>query len=251
MRWGDNMKKFALGVVIVVLIVSISAVALASFTDTKIQVSFRDIKVVLNGDTIKTAFEPFIYNGHVYVSLKDIANIFNVPVSWDSENNAVVLGTPEKIYYKLSEIPFMKEKLEEQEDGSFINVGSSYNEVLSGIRFATIKGKVFKDSLLFAGMQEEYFKFNLNGKFTTFTFIAGATDDSLVANKDDYAVIKIYGDSKLLYTSPHLKVGSNAVFTSIPVKGVNVLTIDKELHGDSIVKVAIVNGELKMVKNEP
>jgi hypothetical protein len=242
------MKKFVLWFIVVAIVVSISAVALASFTDTEIQVSFRNIKIIHNGEEVKANFEPFIYNGHVYVSLKDIARIFNVPISWDSENSSVILGCPDKSYYSLAEIPFMKEQLEEQENGTFVNIGSSYNEVLSGIRFATIRDKVFKDALVFGGASNEYFKFKLDKKFETFSFIAGVTDDSVLADTDDFAIIKIYGDSELLYTSPPLMPNSNAVFMNIPVKDVEVLRIEKEIKGTSIIKVAVANGMFKIYK---
>ncbi len=238
------MKKLILWVAIVVLIVSTGAVAFASLTDTDITVSFRNIKIIHNGTEIKTEFEPFIFNGHTYVSIKDIAKIFNVPIGWNSDNNAIILGSTDKNYYNLSEIPFMEEKLKEQEDGTFINIGSSYNETLSGTRFATIKNKVFKDALLFGGIKKEYFKYELNGKFTSFTFITGATDDSMAVGKDDYATIKIYGDSKLLYSSPPLRPDTGAVFMAIPVKGVNILKIQKELNGTSIIKTAVADGKL-------
>ncbi len=240
------MKKLILWIIVVMVVVSIGTVAFASFTDTEIQVSFRNIKIIRDSSEVKTAFEPFIFNGHVYVSIKDAAKIFNVPIGWDSDDNAVVLGSPTKNYYKLSEIPFMQEKLEEQEDGTFINVGSSYNETLSGVRFATIKDKVFKDALVFGGAQNEYFKFDLDKEFSTFTFIAGATDGSVASDEDDYVIIKIYGDSTLIYTSPHLRPDSGAVFMNVPIKGVKVLKIEKELHGTSIIKAAIVNGVLKI-----
>ncbi len=244
------MRKFLTGVVIVLVLVSVATVAFASFTDVTIQVSFRNIKIIKNGTEIKPELEPFIYNGHVYVGIKDIARMFSVPIRWDSEKDAVILGTEERDTYTLSEIPFLEEKLEEQPDGSFKNVGSSYNEVLSGIRFATINGKVFKDALLFGGAEAEYFKFPLNGKFESFSFIAGATDNSIATSDNDYVTIKIYGDSNLLYTSPPLRPNGGAVFVKIPVENVNILTIEKHINGDSVINAALVNTELRLNKTQ-
>jgi outer membrane protein assembly factor BamB len=244
---GDKMKKYLVWLLITVLVVSIATVALASFTDTEIQVSFRNIKIIHNGKTIQTNLEPFIYNGHVYLPIRDISQLFSVPVAWDQDNNTVILGTKEKLFYSLAEIPFKEATLTEQPDGTFKNTGSSYNQSLSGIRFATIKGKVFKDSLYFGGIGNEYFLFPLNGDFETFSFIAGATDDStIIDSQDDYAIIKVYGDSKLLYESPHLSPKTDAIFTTIKVKGVQTLKIEKELHGNSIINIAVANGNLRL-----
>jgi len=243
------MKKPIVWLLITVMIVSVATVAFASLTDTEIQVSFRNIKIIHNGKEIQVTSEPFIYNGHVYVSIRDIAKIFSVPVSWDKVNNSVILGTKNKIFYSLSDIQFLKEELKEQEDGSFKNIGSSYNEVLSGFRFATIKGRVYKNALYFGGIGDEYFLFPLNRKFSSFSFIAGATDNSQTINsKDDYAIIKIYGDSKLLYESPPLNSDNPAILMTIPVKNVQVLKIEKELHGESITNVAVVNSLLRTIK---
>ncbi len=237
-------------VIAVLIFISITTVAFASFTDTKINVSFRNIKIIHNGKTVKTEFEPFIYNGHVYVALKDIAKIFSSPIKWESKDNTVILGTKEKRFYSLSEIPFMEEKLKEQSDGSFVNVGSSYNETLSGIRFATINGRVFKNALVFAGSGTEYFKFPLNRRFSYLSFIAGVTDNSMAIAADDYVIIKIYGDSRLIYTSPPLKPNKGAVFVRIPVKNIDVLKIEKEIHGSSILNAAVANSELALTKGQ-
>ncbi len=243
------MKKFWVWISVVLIFVSLTTMALASLTDTKIEVSFRNIKIIHNGTTVKTEFEPFIYNGHVYVALKDITKIFSIPIKWDGNNNTVILGTKFKKYYSIAEIPFEEEKLEEQPDGSFINVGSSYNEALSGIRFATINGQVFRDALLFGGSGKEYFKFPLNQKFDYFSFIAGVTDNSIATSEDDYITIKIYGDSNLIYTSPPLKPNKESVFVRIPVENVNVLTIEKEIHGNSVLDAAIVDSKLSVKKD--
>ncbi len=245
------MKKPIVWLLVTVIIVSITTVAFASLTDTKIEVSFRNIKIIHNGQEVQASLEPFIYNGHVYVSIRDIAKIFSIPVSWDEADNSVILGTRNKLFYTLSDINFLKEELEEQNDGSFKNVGSSYNEVLSGFRFATIKGRVFKNALYFGGMGKEYFIFPLNNKFSSFSFIAGATDNSqTIDNKNDYAIIKIYGDTKLLYESPPLNSYNPAILMTIPVKNVQVLKIEKELHGESIINVAIANSTLKLIKEK-
>ncbi len=242
------MRKFWVWAIVVLIFVSTTTVAFASFTDVKINVSFRNIQIIHNGNSIKPEFEPFIYNGHVYVALKDIAKIFSTPITWDSDTNTVILGTKTKESYSLSEIPFIEEKLEEQPDGTFKNIGSSYNEALSGIRFATINGEVFKNALFFGGAEKEYFKFALDQKFSYFSFVAGVTDTSIAFSDDDCVVIKIYGDSTLLYTSPPLKPEGGAVFVRIPVKDVNVLTIEKEIKGDSVLNAALVNTKLILKK---
>ncbi len=246
---NEKMKKILSAILIICIIASFVTVAYASLKDVKVQISYRDIKIIKNGREIPTEFEPFIYNGHTYIAIRDIANIFGLPVSYDSKDNAIILGSKEKKWVALSELSFLKEKLEEQEDGSFINVGSSYNEILSGIRFATIKGQVYRDTLLFGGSGTEYFKYNLNGKYDSIRFLLAATDDSFVSsNKDDYAIVKIYGDKKLLYTSPKLRPDMEAVLMKIPLKGVNTLTIEKILNGDSIIKVGFANAQLKISK---
>ena len=244
------MRKFLGWVVVFLVVVSVATVALASFTDTKIDVSFRNIRIIRNGTVVKSEFEPFIYNGHVYVALKDIAKIFSTPVEWDSDTNSVILGSKTKKYYSLAEIPFTEEKLEEQPDGSFVNTGSSFNEALSGVRFATINGEVFKDSLLFGGSGKEYFKFPLDQKFDYLSFVAGVTDNSISITPDDSVTIKIFGDSELLYASPLLKPGKGAVFVRIPVGNVNVLTIEKDINGNSILNAAIVNAKLTVKKEQ-
>jgi len=239
------MKKILFWILVACIILSFSAITHASLTDTEIHIAYRNIKIIKNGTRSAIEHEPFVYDGHVYISLRDAAKIFSFPVSWDGENNTIILGTREKKWVSLSELSFVQEELKGQEDGSFINVGSSYNEVLSGIRFATIKGQVYKDTLLFGGSGTEYFKYNLDGKYSTFRFLLGANDDSFVTSEnDDYAILKVYGDSTLIYTSPPLQPNKEAFIISIPINGVNTLTIEKILNGNSIIKVGVADTRL-------
>ncbi len=243
------MKKILIVILIMCIVASFTAVAYASLKDVKVQISYRNIKIIKNGIQIPVKFEPFIYDGRTYIAIRDVASILKLPVSYNVEDNTVILGSKERNSTSLSELPFLPEKLEEQADGSFMNIGSSYNEILSGIRFATIKGQVYQDALLFEGSGTEYFKYNLDDRYNSFRFLLSATDDSPITNdKNDYATVKIYGDKKLLYSSPQLRPDREAVLMEIPVNGVNTLTIKKILNGDSIIKVGVANVQLTISK---
>lgn len=58
-----------------------------------IQVAYRNIKIQVDGKQIVSEQEPFIYQGHTYVPLRTIGNIFNKKVEWNNTKNLVEINS--------------------------------------------------------------------------------------------------------------------------------------------------------------
>ena len=76
------------------LLVGLSGgVALAATSSmTSIQVAFENIGIDVNGQAESSGAQPFIYNGHVYLPIRYVAQDLNTPVSWDSSSHTVYVG---------------------------------------------------------------------------------------------------------------------------------------------------------------
>jgi len=79
-----------LGVVVGALLFSTS-LSFAASGQKKVEVTYSNIKVVVDGKLVNSSQEPFIMNNSVYVPLRVIAETLNQEVGW--ENKTVLIGT--------------------------------------------------------------------------------------------------------------------------------------------------------------
>lgn len=84
------MKKLKIffSVLLSVIIFS-SAVVFADNITKMIQVTYRNIAILVDGKPIPSEQEPFIYQGRTFVPLRTIAEAVNKNVEWDNEKNQV------------------------------------------------------------------------------------------------------------------------------------------------------------------
>lgn len=86
---NNKMRKIAILVAVMMLVMSFSSTGFASWLDQTIKASYRNISVYVNG-TVKQAknvsgvvIEPFIVDGTTYVPLRGIADILGYQVSFN------------------------------------------------------------------------------------------------------------------------------------------------------------------------
>lgn len=91
----ERMKGIIAGV-LATLILGTGATIAKQATE-KIDVTYRDIKLTLNGteftptDANGNTVEPFIYNGTTYLPVRGVAQALDVKVQWDGDKNIVKL----------------------------------------------------------------------------------------------------------------------------------------------------------------
>ena len=91
-----NYKKFAMIVIISVLLITTIPIAGESIQNSKYIVS-DNIKIMIDGqefipkDVTGNIVEPFLYNGTTYVPIRAISEVYNKVVSWDGENSIVYI----------------------------------------------------------------------------------------------------------------------------------------------------------------
>lgn len=88
------MKRKLLGVLSIATVLTLNAVPAFAETGTQnIPVTYNDIKIVVDGNTVPTSTEPFIYNGTTYLPVRAIGEALGKDVSWDGNTNTVYIGT--------------------------------------------------------------------------------------------------------------------------------------------------------------
>lgn len=84
---AKRIQGIIIGVVVTLLLVGGTAMALTG--TQSINVTFRDIKLVVNGELITpkdvngNVVYPFIYNGTTYLPVRAIGTALDLPVDWN------------------------------------------------------------------------------------------------------------------------------------------------------------------------
>lgn len=98
----SNFRSFLSGVVVTLLVVCLFGTAMAKTGSQSGTLTFRDIKVTLDGsrialtDATGAAVEPFIIDGTTYLPVRAVATALGLTVGWDNATNTVVLTSPGK-----------------------------------------------------------------------------------------------------------------------------------------------------------
>lgn len=200
-----------------------------------INVTYDNIRILIDGkeyqptDANGNAVEPFIYNGTTYLPVRAIANAFDKDVDWEAQTSTVTLGS--KNYNWLDQMGIADYKT----TGVSNSVGtiSEKTEMMDGM--------VFDRGLMFAlGISGDHIKndnneapeswqsteYLLNGNYKDFTGTIVIGGNYGIAQ---HAVIKFYGDGKLIYTSPFINEGTKSTPFTVDVSGYKVLKITAEL----------------------
>lgn len=175
-----------LGATIIALLLGCTN-AIAKQSTENIQVSYSDIKMVVNGvpvepkDANGSKIEPFIYNGTTYLPVRAVGDAFGQEVTWDGNTKTVYIGdAPNSTTYLTDVCPpydytyYHSDETFEM-DGKKYNAGSFYFHSIN-----TMQG----DAL-----------YNLDGKYKSLDFLVGHT-----GSFSQEKIINIYLDGILSQT---------------------------------------------------
>ncbi|NOU97061.1 peptidylprolyl isomerase [Paenibacillus sp. LMG 31456] len=85
---NDKFKGLVLGLSIGVLMTG----SIAYASGTQIEVYFKNIKYMFDGQQKKPADDSFIYNGTTYVPLRFVSEALGKEVTWDGDNDTIYVG---------------------------------------------------------------------------------------------------------------------------------------------------------------
>ncbi len=234
------MKKGLQGLISGVLIGAMmtSGVIFAKQASETINVIYDNIKILIDGkeyqptDANGNVVEPFIYNGTTYLPVRAIATAFDKEVDWEAQTSTVTLGS--KNYDWLDQMGYV--------DYEYSAIGNSFSALPENTKMSD--DTKFNRGIMFelydylgntGGTTEnkdgsfgcnESISYLLNGQYKSFrgTISHKESGNTRVGN----SVIKIYGDGKLLYTSPAVSYGMKSTNFDISVESVKLLKIDVE-----------------------
>jgi len=111
---------------------------------------FRNIKLVVNGETVATSQEPFIVEGSTYVPLRLVSQALGAVVNWDSASNVITINGASG-----SEIAKLKAKLEQAEkENAELRAQIELLQGSTGTPAETVKGLLGLRDRLFGEYQK-------------------------------------------------------------------------------------------------
>lgn len=93
---NDKIKGVIAGSLATVIL-GAGGLTIAKQATEKVDITYRDIKITLNGEEITPTdatgaeVEPFIYNGTTYLPVRAVSNALNLKVQWDDAKSTVKL----------------------------------------------------------------------------------------------------------------------------------------------------------------
>jgi hypothetical protein len=192
-------------------VVLFAGMALAREGRATIEVVFRNIQIMVNGErlAIPAGSEPFIYQGRIYVPLGLVAGAVGKPVTWDGPNFTVHIGRRPEGVFLSSHRAFFSENIElayDEEAGMAI-AGTRYSNGISIRRFwQHPQGRAV---------------FRLNAEFTRMRGLIGFDDNHPYASERN---IFFYGDGRRLHTAT-IRPGELPQTVDIDLTGVVLLSI--------------------------
>ena len=258
----DNKMRVMAASVAVMLIVGVTAFAKQA-TET-ISVMYDNIKILIDGveytakDANGNVIEPFIYNGTTYLPVRGIANAFDKEVDWEPQTSTVVLGSKnydwlDQMGYANYETSGIRNTLQSwSKDSNKATDGIIYDRGVLFTLYSTAGNKeavkIHNDGTIESFQTVEYL---LNNQYKTFEGKLICSDTFNYCYNTDQVLLKYYGDGNLLYTSPPMTKGTQAVDFKVNVDGYKILKIYIEVvspYGDTLgaphSKIGIVDARL-------
>lgn len=201
----EALKGYVVGTVSTLLIAGTVVPVAAQNIDV-----MRGVKIFVDDMQLSGA-EGFIYNGTTYLPVRQISDAVGKAVTWDGKTKSVYIGKHES-----SEPAVMLKDLDcfTSSGGGF----SNYKSVKDNL------GNTYHDAIRLGLRGNESEEYKINGRYSK---IKG----KLVLDFDDRSTkhsswIKIYGDGRLLYTSPDVTGGIEPVDIDVDLTGVLTLKIE-------------------------
>ena len=230
MKRTEKARYLIMGMLIMLILSTIIMPALAASNMRQITAYFNGIKIYVDDNLIQPkdsngkTVEPFLYNGTTYLPVRAVADALGQPVIWDGKTSSVYLGkhdssTPAANLLDME--PFYTEEEEYVVSLGWEEIGKS--GVKDNIGNTYYKGIHMCDDYMnvsYGGYQV----YLINQKYTHFKGTIALSEKW--KSSTGSAMIKIYGDDKLLYMSPEMTKGVYPEDFDIDVSGVVQIKIE-------------------------
>ncbi|MDR0273236.1 MAG: hypothetical protein LBI27_07975 [Clostridiales bacterium] len=249
------MKKSITILCMIAIAILIPAGVLANAVTRNIEVSFRNIRIFIDGEELiardgaGNRVEPFIYEGTTYLPVRAIAEAFDKDVVWDAGSAFIHLNTPGSPTTPtptlgsplLGLLDWNATNVNIRQYSNLTNNGGGYTADIDGVSYPNSLRIGRTSGITASGSEGERAVFNLNGEYTLLTGHAAASGRSSSGNNT--ADIRIFGDDELLATYSFTTAGIQPI--SVDVTGVQILTIRGRNTSGSAFETLVLNPHIR------
>ena len=223
MRKFEKFRYLILGMALMLLVSTILSPALAATGSKQLTVSYRDIKIVLDGELITpkdatgAVVEPFVSNGTTYLPVRALCEAIGKPVEWDGATSTVYVGKrPGTVQYMTDIVPAYSVRADD--------CYKEYSALKSGgVDKFTMAGVTYTNGFTFVVNYPQWAVYNLNGEYTSLTTTLCHVDGS--PSSVHPPVLRIFFDGVL--KEEHILTSDMAPKRlELNVAGVNQLKIE-------------------------
>jgi len=224
-----TIKGYTAGFLTAILLISLGLTVYASAGSQSITVTYNNIRLVVNGERITPLdaqghiVEPFIFNGTTFLPVRAVAEALGQDVHWDANSVTVYIGqvpTRPAVEVMLFDRPYL-------EVGNAAWFSASGDQRDNEIRITPIGGsQSWWHSRTQSNNQRR------NHVVYALDMVASAFRGTLhpPTSNNVELVYNIYGDGRLLYTSPIIRSNTVPIPMDINVNGVIRLSIELEVN---------------------
>ena len=231
-----RLQGICIGLVFAILLAAGTTV-LAISNQTTLSVIISDIKLVVDGkpvtpkDATGKVVEPFIVDGTTYLPVRAIADALGKKVDWDESTNTIYIGK------KPGESDGVESTLL-TDLAQFTHDNTMWAEKWQKLSQVRMNNGEFAEDCFYAKYEDpgasriggnSTVSYMLNGEYTRMYGNVFLDYDSMSASRAQR--IKIWGDDKLLYTSPDFKAGVLPKEFDVNLMDVVILKISAEFDG--------------------
>ena len=204
---NKRLKAALAGLLAGATIIGGSAYAASTRRTEKIEVTYDNIQIVVDGEVIEpkdvngNKVEPFIYKGTTYLPVRAVGAAISKEVSWDGVEKVVYLGA------KPGEEENWFSQCKPYQYSDAYECNFSKNEHF------TMSGKKYTDGFVLYDSSPEAL-FNLDGKYDSVSFTVGHID----GQENEYVTMEIWLDGVISY-SKDLKYEDVARKVTVPLNG--------------------------------
>jgi len=225
------LKGYVAGVLstIFLLAVATGVFAVAASRTENISVTFNNIGLVVNGQRINptdaqgNAVEPFIWDGTTYLPVRALADALEQDVRWDGSTNTVYIGQ-EPSQAQTREIMLFDLPAVEIDNAAWFNTdGDARTNFIRLHSFGNLWSHSTRDAQMNTRFNHVVYALDANPNARFSGTINSMEWDQMTK------IYRIFGDGRLLWTSPVIHSGTAPLPFDIDVSGVGQLKIELEL----------------------
>ena len=165
------------------VLTEVGAIPASAFENTPDEQTFN---LFIDGIQKSQDDSAYINNGTVYLSINDIARIFDKPVEWDGSNQTVYFGKRSDTERYLGEV--LNAYRSDGTEVYTLNDGKNFS--MSGVKY--YRGISVADKL--SSGADGWALYNFNNQFSSISGILGHVDDSGMGG----SIVRFFSDGKLI-----------------------------------------------------